>query len=33
VERVAGRKKVRRVNRADGEMLTPQQILAAIEEK
>ena len=33
VERVAGRHKVRRVNRADGEMLTPQQILAAIEEK
>jgi 2-oxoglutarate ferredoxin oxidoreductase subunit alpha len=33
VERVAGRSKVRRVNRADGEMLTPKQILAAIEEK
>jgi 2-oxoglutarate ferredoxin oxidoreductase subunit alpha len=33
VERVAGRNKVRRVNRADGEMLTPEQILAAIEEK
>lgn len=33
VERVAGRHKVRRVNRADGEMLTPQQILAAIEER
>ncbi len=33
VERVAGRHKVRRVNRADGEMLTPQQILAVIEEK
>lgn len=33
VERIVGRRKVRRVNRADGEMLTPQQILAAIEEK
>jgi 2-oxoglutarate ferredoxin oxidoreductase subunit alpha len=33
VERVAGRNKVRRVNRADGEMLTPKQVLAAIEEK
>jgi 2-oxoglutarate ferredoxin oxidoreductase subunit alpha len=33
VERVVGRRKVRRVNRADGEMLTPKQILAAIEEK
>lgn len=33
VERVVGRQKVRRVNRADGAMLTPTQILAAIEEK
>ena len=33
VERIVGRSKVRRVNRADGEMLTPQQILAAIEER
>ncbi len=32
VERVVGRKKVRRVNRADGEVLTPRQILEAIEE-
>ncbi|MBC7265154.1 MAG: 2-oxoacid:acceptor oxidoreductase subunit alpha [Chloroflexi bacterium] len=31
VERVAGRHKVRRVNRADGELVTPQQILEAIE--
>lgn len=33
VERVVGQVKVRRVNRADGEMITPMQILAAIEEK
>jgi 2-oxoglutarate ferredoxin oxidoreductase subunit alpha len=33
VERVAGRNKVRRVNRADGEMIPPKQILAAIQEK
>ena len=33
VERVVGLAKVRRVNRADGEMINPQQILAAIEEK
>jgi 2-oxoglutarate ferredoxin oxidoreductase subunit alpha len=33
VERVAGRDKVVRVNRADGEMVTPQMILDAIEGK
>jgi len=33
VERVAGRHKVVRVNRADGEMVTPQMILEAIEGK
>ena len=32
VERVVGRRKVRRVGRADGEMVTPRQILEAIEE-
>jgi len=32
VERVVGRHKVRRVNRADGEMIQPAEILAAIEE-
>jgi 2-oxoglutarate ferredoxin oxidoreductase subunit alpha len=32
VERVVGRSKVRRVNRADGQMITPAEILAAIEE-
>jgi 2-oxoglutarate ferredoxin oxidoreductase subunit alpha len=32
VERVAGRHKVRRVARADGEMIQPAEILAAIEE-
>ncbi len=32
VERVVGRHKVRRVNRANGEMVTPQMILEAIEE-
>lgn len=32
VERVVGRHKVRRVNRANGEMITPQMILEAIEE-
>jgi hypothetical protein len=31
VERVAGRHKVMRVGRADGEMVTPQMILDAIE--
>jgi 2-oxoglutarate ferredoxin oxidoreductase subunit alpha len=31
VERVAGRQKVVRVNRANGEMITPQMILDAIE--
>ena len=31
VERVAGRQKTRRVNRADGELLKPGEILAAIE--
>ena len=33
VERVVGRHKVRRVNRANGEMVTPQMILEAIEER
>lgn len=33
VERVAGRNKVLRVNRANGEMVTPQMILDAIEER
>lgn len=33
VERIAGRKKVVRVNRSNGEMVTPQMILDAIEEK
>lgn len=33
VERVAGRRKVSRVNRANGEMVTPQMILDAIERK
>ncbi len=32
IERVVGRHKVRRVNRADGELIAPQQIMAAIEE-
>jgi 2-oxoglutarate ferredoxin oxidoreductase subunit alpha len=32
VERVVGRHKVRRVNRVDGEMIQPAQILAGIEE-
>lgn len=32
VERVVGRHKVRRVNRADGQLITPSEILAAIEE-
>ena len=31
VERVAGRRKVRRVNRADGEVIKPEEILIAIE--
>jgi len=31
VERIAGRKKVVRVNLANGEMITPQMILDAIE--
>jgi 2-oxoglutarate ferredoxin oxidoreductase subunit alpha len=31
VERMAGRKKVKRVTRANGEMVTPQMILEAIE--
>ena len=31
VERVAGRKKVVRVNRANGEMVTPDMILCAVE--
>jgi len=33
VERIAGRRKVVRVNRANGEMVTPQMILDAIEDK
>ncbi len=33
VERVVGRKKVTRVNRANGEMVTPQMILAAMESR
>ena len=33
VERVVGRHKVRRVNRADGQLITPDEILAAIEER
>jgi 2-oxoglutarate ferredoxin oxidoreductase subunit alpha len=33
VERVVGRHKVRRVNRIDGEMISPSEILAAIEER
>ncbi len=33
VERIAGDRKVRRVNRIDGEMITPQQILDAMEAK
>ncbi len=33
VQRVIGQTKVRSVNRSDGEMLTPQQILTAIEQK
>jgi 2-oxoglutarate/2-oxoacid ferredoxin oxidoreductase subunit alpha len=33
VERIAGRRKVTRVNRANGEMVTPQMILDAIEGK
>ena len=32
-QRVAGRKKVVRVNRANGEMVTPQMILEAIEDR
>jgi 2-oxoglutarate ferredoxin oxidoreductase subunit alpha len=31
VERMVGRKKVRRVTRANGEMVTPQMILDALE--
>ncbi len=31
IERVVGRHKVRRVNRADGQLITPEEILAAIE--
>jgi 2-oxoglutarate ferredoxin oxidoreductase subunit alpha len=30
VERMVGRKKVKRVNRANGEMITPQMIMEAI---
>jgi len=33
VERVVGKHKVRRVNKADGEMIQPSEILAAIEER
>ena len=32
VERVVGRRKVRRVNRVDGELVAPRQILEALEE-
>jgi 2-oxoglutarate ferredoxin oxidoreductase subunit alpha len=32
VERMAGRKKVRRVTRANGEMVTPQMVLDALED-
>ena len=32
VERIVGCTRVRRVNRADGQMITPEQILAAIQE-
>jgi hypothetical protein len=31
VERIVGRKKVVRVNRANGEMVTPEMILNAVE--
>lgn len=31
VERLVGRRKVQRVNRADGEIIKPEEILAAIE--
>ena len=33
VERIVGDRKVRRVNRIDGEMITPKQILDALEVK
>jgi 2-oxoglutarate ferredoxin oxidoreductase subunit alpha len=33
VERVVGRRKVRRVNRGDGGMIQPMEILTAIEER
>jgi 2-oxoglutarate ferredoxin oxidoreductase subunit alpha len=33
IERVVGRNKVRRVNRTDGEMIHPADIVAAIEER
>ena len=33
VERMVGRKKVRRVTRANGEMITPQMVLEAMEAK
>jgi hypothetical protein len=33
VERAVGRHKVRRVNRADGAMIQPAEILTAIEER
>lgn len=33
VERVVGRHKVRRVNRADGQLIAPEEILAAIQER
>jgi len=32
VERIVGRNRVRRVNRADGAMITPEQIMSAIQE-
>jgi hypothetical protein len=31
VERIVGRRKVRRVNLANGEMVTPQMVLGAME--
>ena len=33
VERIGGDRKVRRINRIDGEMITPQEILDAMEAK
>ena len=33
VERIVGRRKVQRVNRVDGEMVTPQMMLYAMEDR